>query len=162
MNVFISGSIGIIKLPKKAIEKIDNIIKKEYKILVGDAKGVDLYVQKYLFKKKYKNAVVYYAGNKIRNNVGQWETKNIVNHVAKGKKLYTLKDTEMANDADYGLMIWDGKSDGTMNNISMMKLQNKGFFVVIGEMLVDDKNIESILKIHNIQNKNTNIQTELF
>lgn len=162
MKVFISGSIGINKLPKRASEKIDNIIKKEYKILVGDAKGVDSYVQKYLFKKKYKNVVVYYAGNKIRNNVGQWETRNIVNDIEKGRKLYTLKDIEMANDADYGLMIWDGKSEGTMNNLSMMKSQNKRFFVVIGEMIIDEKNIESVLKIHQMQDKNSNTQTELF
>lgn len=162
MNVFISGSIGITKLPKRAIEKIENIIKKDYKILIGDARGVDLYVQKYLFKKEYKNVVVYYAGNNLRNNVGSWETKNIVNHVEKGKKLYTLKDIEMANYADYGLMIWDGKSKGTMNNISIMKSQNKKFFVIIGEMIVDEKNIESILKIHNIQDNNINVQTELF
>ena len=68
----------------------------------------------------------------------------------------------MANDANYGLMIWDGKSEGTMNNLSMMKSQNKRFFVVIGEMLIDEKNIESIMKIRNIQDQDTNIQTELF
>ena len=52
-NVFISGSINISKLPRSAIAKLDSIIEKGFSVLVGDAKGVDLQVQKYLLKKKY-------------------------------------------------------------------------------------------------------------
>jgi hypothetical protein len=145
MKVFISGSIGISKLPYPAIEKIDSIINRNFTVLVGDAKGVDLQVQKYLSGKCYNNVIIYFVGSKTRNNVGKWETKEIDNDVnKKGRELYTLKDVAMANDADYGLMIWDGLSRGTLNNIKEMKARNKRFFVVLDGMIIDDKNIEKM------------------
>lgn len=162
MKVFISGSIKISKIPKVALEKIDNIIKKNFTIIIGDAKGVDLNVQKYIYDKKYEDVIVYYAGNDIRNNVGNWNVRNVESDKSKGRELYTLKDIEMANDADYGLMIWDGESEGTLKNINMMKNKNKKFFVIIGEMIIDDKNIDSIIKIKEIQNDNKNTQINLF
>ena len=39
------------KLPDSAIKKIDSIIEKNITIIIGDAKGVDSGVQKYLKKK---------------------------------------------------------------------------------------------------------------
>jgi len=163
MKIFISGSISIKKLPEFAIEKLDNIIKKEYSVLIGDAKGADSIVQKYLKKKNYKNVVVYYAGKKIRNNFGNWNTNQILSkNNEKGRQLYTLKDIEMANDADFGLMIWDGKSEGTLNNISMMKSKNKRFLVIIEETIADEKLVESVLEIKSAQTGYEKSQIELF
>lgn len=160
MKVFISGSIGIKKLPTSAVKKIDNIISKDITILIGDAKGVDLSIQKYLFKKNYQNVFIYYAGKAIRNNVGQWETKNIqALHNEKGRDLYTLKDEQMANDTDYGLMIWDGESKGTLNNILLMKNLNKQFLVVIDGMIINNKQIDSILNLKHMEKKQ---QLDLF
>jgi hypothetical protein len=162
MNVFISGSISINKLPSSAIKKIDSIISKNFTILIGDAKGVDSQVQKYLSGKKYDNVIVYFTGTKIRNNVGNWETKEIPNdNNKKGRELYALKDIAMANAADYGLMIWDGSSIGTLNNIKEMKNRNKRFYVVSDGRIFDEENIDTIL---NIQNKQITkkLQLELF
>lgn len=162
MKVFISGSISIKKLPKYAIDKIESIINKEFFVLVGDAKGVDLSVQKYLHKKGYKNVIIYFAGNKLRNNFGNWNTNQISGKNKKGRDLYTLKDIEMANDADYGLMIWDGKSEGTLNNVSMMKQRSKKFFVIIDELMVDENHIDLILKMKEEQKLNQMRQLDLF
>jgi hypothetical protein len=146
MKVFISGSISISELPNSAIRKIDNIIEKNFTIVIGDAKGIDLQVQKYLLKKKYSNVIVYYAGTEIRNNVGGWNTNNIQNeNNKKGRELYTLKDMAMAKDSDYGLMIWDGKSKGTLNNILNMKNESKRCFVILDGLVVDERNIDAYL-----------------
>lgn len=148
MKVFISGSISIKKLPKYAIEKLDSIIEKNFTVLIGDAKGIDSLTQKYLAKNNYKNVIVYFAGNKIRNNYGKWETKQVLGQKnEKGRELYTLKDIEMANDTDFGLMIWDGKSKGTLNNVLVMKEKNKRFFLIVEEVVVTEKNVDKILKI---------------
>lgn len=162
MKIFISGSISIKKLPKFAIEKIDNIIRKEYLILIGDAKGVDSSVQKYLQEINYKNVIVYYVGNKTRNNHGNWNTNQVRSYNEKGRQLYTLKDIKMANDADYGLMIWDGVSEGTLKNINVMQSKNKKFFVVTKEIVIDDKHLKSLLKTKNLQKDYKNMQVELF
>jgi len=163
MKVFISGSIKIKEIPLCAIEKIESIINKKFDVIIGDAKGVDLLVQKYLHKKLYENVTVYYAGDEIRNNYGNWKTKQVLSKSnEKGRDLYTLKDIEMANDADYGLMIWDGESKGTLANIKEMQTKNKRFFVIMKDILVLDKNVESILDMHMNNLSTKDIQSELF
>jgi len=154
MKIFISGSISIKQLPQIAAEKIDNIIKNEYTILVGDAKGIDYLVQKYLVKQNYKNVIVYCSSDKVRNNIGQWETKKIEGKKGeKGRALYTLKDIEMANDADYGLMIWDGKSSGTFHNAMTMKSLNKKFYIIINNENITDKEFESFIELRMAKNE---------
>jgi hypothetical protein len=146
MNVFISGSISISKLPPSAVKKIDSIINNNFTILIGDAKGVDLQVQKYLYEKNYDNVIVYFVGLESRNNIGNWKTKKIADeNNRKGRELFTLKDIAMAEDADYGLMIWDGKSPGTLNNIKEMKNRNKRFFVIYKETVIDEKNTDLLI-----------------
>jgi hypothetical protein len=39
--------------------------------------------------------------------------------------MYQMKDVAMAQDADCGLMIWDGKSRGTKFNIKNITKLNK-------------------------------------
>jgi hypothetical protein len=163
MKIFISGSIKIKEIPLCAIEKLDSIIKHDYEILIGDAKGIDLLVQKYLKKKAYKKVTVYFAGEKIRNNIDNWQTKQIMSSKnEKGRNLYTLKDIEMAIDADYGLMIWDGESKGTLANIKEMKKRNKRFFVVMKDILILDEKVESIINMHLDNLHKQEIQGELF
>jgi hypothetical protein len=141
MNIFISGSRSINKLPDSTIEKIDSIINRNCTILTGDTKGVDAQVQKYLSKKKYDNVIVYFTGKEARNNAGKWKAKAIAGNINKeGRELYAPKDIAMANDADYALMIWDGLSIGTLNNIKEMKNRNKGFCVVVDGTLYDEDN----------------------
>ena len=54
-----------------------------------------------------------------RNNVGDWPTREIdAPRGARGFDYYSLKDRAMAEAAEYGLMLWDGKSKGTVNNSS--------------------------------------------
>ena len=158
MKIFISGSIAINKLPASVIKKIDSIISKHFMILIGDAKGIDLTVQKYLLKKKYENVEVYYAGSNIRHNVGDWKTKEVLaKNNEKGRDLYTLKDIEMAKEADYGLMVWDGESKGTLNNILLMNKLNKKFFVALDGLIVNNVQIEEIIRV-----KEQETQLELF
>jgi hypothetical protein len=146
--VFISGSTSIDKLPASAIKKIDTIIRKNFTILVGDANGVDLQVQKYLSTKKYDNVVVYCAGPTIKNNVGKWKVKKITGDNNKNEKdLCILKDSAMTNDTDYGLMIWDGLSIETLNNIKEMKNRNKRFYVVLDGTALDENNIDIIINM---------------
>jgi hypothetical protein len=42
-----------------------------------------------------------------------------------GFSFYAEKDKAMANHADYGFMIWNGESKGTLNNIINLAKQSK-------------------------------------
>src|SRR5436853_2447517 len=126
-KIFIGGSRKITRLHQLVIDRIENITNKNLTILIGDANGVDKYVQKYLSDKNYRNVVVFCSGKFCRNNIGNWETRNIdVNDGEKGFNFYAVKDHQMAKEASYGFMIWDAKSRGTLNNvISLLKEKKK-------------------------------------
>jgi len=75
-------------------------------------------MQSYLADKGYSNVAVYCAGRTCRNNVGSWSIKKIeVDPKLKGRAFYTQKDKAMAAHADFGLILWDGKSEGSINNV---------------------------------------------
>jgi hypothetical protein len=132
MKIFISGSISIKSLDFPINNLLDSIIANGQTVLVGDAFGVDKWVQQYLFERGHHFVIVYYVGDKIRNNIGNWQTKRISNDDnLTGKNMYQLKDMAMAQDADCGLMIWNGKSKGTKFNIENMTKLGKKIIVVV-------------------------------
>ena len=117
MNIFIAGPRAINKLNKSVIHRIKNIIDNNYNIIVGDANGVDKAVQNFCYEQNYRNVKIYATKGKARNNIGNWYVHNVdVPKNLKGFDFYAAKDYEMAKDADYGLMIWNGISKGTLNN----------------------------------------------
>lgn len=118
IKVFIGGSRFISRLNNKVSERLNNIITNGYQILIGDAIGTDRAVQEYLHKMNYSKVLVFCSGEYCRNNLGRWEVVNVnVSSKLQGNKFYMVKDAHMAELADYGFMLWDGKSTGTINNI---------------------------------------------
>ena len=116
--VFVAGSRALSKLNAQVKERLDNIVKQNFTVLVGDANGVDKAVQRYLAEREYQHVIVY-CMEVCRNNVGSWPT-----HVHKAdsdlphdRHYYGIKDLAMARDASCGFMIWDGISKGTLTNV---------------------------------------------
>lgn len=127
-KVFIGGSREVSKLNKDLKDRIDNIIRNEFLILIGDANGIDKAVQKYLNEKDYNNVIVFCMKGLCRNNIGSWKTNyvEITDSSKKSFDYYSTKDLEMAKETDYGFLIWDAKSKGTLNNaINLLKLNKK-------------------------------------
>ena len=147
-KIFISGSMRIKNLDKKVLERINNIIKSDYEILIGDADGVDSSVQSYLKTKIVKNVTVYCTGPQPRNNIGRWPLKPIVTAEKPGTRAYfTAKDISMSEDCDYGLMIWDSKSTGTLNNVIALLSQGKSSLVFVNK----NKEFYEISKVSSIE-----------
>lgn len=126
-SVFIAGSRALSKLNAQIKERLDNIVKQDLTVLVGDANGADKAVQRHLAERGYQHVVVY-CMEVCRNNLGNWPTHP---HTAElgvrhGRQYYGIKDLAMAKDASCGFMIWDGKSKGTLTNvISLVNAQKK-------------------------------------
>lgn len=117
-KVFISGSITIKRLDPQVRARLDNILGRQLPVLVGDAGGVDSAVQRYLLEHGHGAVTVYCSGEAPRNNLGAWPLERVPPPAGlRGRALYTLKDVRMAEDCDLGLMIWDGKSPGTLSNV---------------------------------------------
>lgn len=112
--VMISGSRSVGELPSPALDSLNKIMDLGFDVVVGDCSGVDKLIQEYLYNHKYQNVTVYHINNKPRNNIGFQTVK------VKGRS-YSAKDIAMSEIADYGLVIWDGKSKGTKANIDRIK-----------------------------------------
>jgi hypothetical protein len=126
MKIFISGPRAISNLNKSVQERLYGIYEKNYAVLVGDANGVDKEVQNYFYLLNYANVIVYASNGNARNNIGKWPVEAV--HVPgniKGFDFYSAKDKAMADSADYGFMLWNGESKGTLNNIINLLNENK-------------------------------------
>ncbi len=119
-RVFISGSIGIKKLPLEIMESIEKIEEKNFEILVGDAKGIDLLVQEKLKNNRYENVLVCSIYEKPRNLFSHtFKTCQVEcdSTIKSERKKQTFKDSYMTRNSDYSLVVWDGKSKGSYANI---------------------------------------------
>ena len=125
-KIFIAGSRKLARLSKEVKKRIDKIIAKGFTVVVGDANGADKAVQQYLANKHYENVIVHCMAGMCRNNLGNWTIREInAAPGATGFHYYSAKDRFMAEEADYGLMLWDGKSRGTFANIEDLVRQEK-------------------------------------
>ena len=134
-KIFISGSMGIKRLDAKVKKRIDNIINSNFSILLGDANGVDASIQELLNSKGYTKVTIYCSGNNVRNNIGKWNVEKIMSDYQENSRLFfTAKDIQMAKDCDYGLMVWDSKSTGTLSNVYELLPQGKKSLVFVNKL----------------------------
>ncbi|GBU10130.1 hypothetical protein AwWohl_12680 [Gammaproteobacteria bacterium] len=117
-KVFISGSIKIKSIDENIMNRLDKLVESDFSILIGDANGVDTSIQHYFKDHHSKQVTVYCTGDNPRNNLNHWPIKIIRTKAAVGTRaFFTAKDIAMADDCDYGFMIWDCQSAGTLNNV---------------------------------------------
>lgn len=134
-TVFISGSLRIKNLHPKVKDRMEGIITNEFRVIVGDASGVDSSVQEHLNNKGYSNVTVFCSGNEVRNNIGRWPVEMVqVEEGQKNKRLfYTAKDLEMARHCNIGMMVWDSKSTGTLSNVYELLKRKKPSLVFVNK-----------------------------
>lgn len=134
-TIFIAGSIKIKNLDSKVAERIKAAAASGLRVVVGDADGADTSIQSYIASMAYANTTIYCSGEKPRNNIGSWPVKSIVtNHKPGSRAFFTAKDLKMAQDANYGLMIWDSQSTGTLSNVIELLKQKKKSVVYINKI----------------------------
>jgi len=125
-KIFIAGSRQLSRLNADVKRRIDAIINKGFTVLVGDANGADKAVQRYLAEKHYRDVIVHCIAGNCRNNVGSWPAREVPPPPgSRGFVYYSAKDNVMVDAADYGLMLWDGESKGTLNSVVNMVRQGK-------------------------------------
>ncbi|WP_085367029.1 hypothetical protein [Neisseria dentiae] len=124
---------------------IDNILKNEFNIIVGDANGADKAFQKLFAEHGYLSVQVFCSGAEPRNNIGRWKVNFIFSN-QKGRALHAEKDKKMAEIADYGFVLWNGKSIGSLNNIAELLKQNKFSLVYFApnKQFIKIKSIEQL------------------
>lgn len=125
-KVFFGGSRKLGRINSAIRTRLHNLISNGHTVLIGDANGVDRAVQSFFAGEGYQNVLVYCMDGDCRNNVGNWRIRAIESG---GKKkdfaYYAMKDAAMALEANYGFMVWDGESKGTLNNVLNLLQQGK-------------------------------------
>ena len=133
-TVFIAGSISISRLHEKVADRINKIVSSDFSVVVGDADGADTSIQECLQRYQAGKVTVYCTGNSPRNNVAEWPVHRVVSKAKAGTRAYfTAKDLEMARDSDYGLMVWDCKSTGTLSNVIELLREKKKSVVFVNK-----------------------------
>ncbi len=136
-TVFIAGSIAISRLDNRVKERISKAVMKGLRVAVGDADGADKSIQQYLADINAECVTVFCSGDRPRNNVGQWPVEAVFPDATPGTRSYfTAKDVKMAEAADYGLMIWDSKSTGTLSNVLELLKAKKTSVVFVNKAKV--------------------------
>lgn len=136
-TVFIAGSMNIKHLDPKVKERINNIVASEFDVVVGDADGADTSIQEYLLGLGSSKTTVYCSGSRPRNNAGNWPVHVVETKYSEGSRaFFTAKDLVMAEVADFGLMIWDTKSTGTLSNVIELLERKKKSVVFINKAKV--------------------------
>jgi len=131
-KVFIGGSRRISRLNEQLRERLDKIVQKELQVLLGDANGADKAVQAYFAECGYRNVRIFCSAGDCRNNLGPWEIKSVKPpHDRRDFEFFTAKDAAMAEEADVGLMLWDGESSGTVVNAARLIAAGKPVVVYI-------------------------------
>jgi adenine-specific DNA-methyltransferase len=117
MTVFIGGSRSVSKLNAPLRERLDDFIRRGDTILIGDANGANKAVQQYLADCDYRKVIVF-CMQECRNNIGAWPTRSVKPPSdRKDFSYYAAKDFIMAEEAKCGVMLWDAKSKGTLQNM---------------------------------------------
>ncbi len=150
MNVFIGGSRAVAKLNPAVRDRLDDLIRRNCTILIGDANGADKAVQQHLAARGYSNVVVF-CMEECRNNAGNWPLRHIK---PPGRRrdftYYAAKDLAMFNEADYGVMLWDAKSKGTLQNILNLVRAGKRTLVYVApskefRVLANNEELQALL-----------------
>jgi hypothetical protein len=130
-KVFIGGSRLVTRLNSEVRQRLDEIMRKQFPVLVGDANGADKAVQQYLHSRGYERVEVFCTEGDCRNNVGHWKVRAVPapDSGRRNFEYYAAKDRQMAEEGAIGFMVWDGKSRGTLANV--LRLMEQGKKVVI-------------------------------
>jgi hypothetical protein len=150
MKIFIGGSRAISKLTGEIRARLDDFIQRGDSILIGDANGADKAVQEYFAELRYPNVEVF-CMEECRNNIGSWPIRKIAPpNNRKDFKYYAAKDMAMAQEAGCGVMFWDGKSKGTLQNILNLRAAGKRALVYFTpskdfHVLSTDQDLQALL-----------------
>jgi hypothetical protein len=125
-SVFIGGSRKVSRLNEEVRARLEQMVLNDLDILVGDANGADKAVQAFFREKSYRKVTVFCTGGACRNNLGGWRIEAVTPpHRTRDFEFFTAKDAEMARKADFGLMLWDGQSTGTLVNVARLVASSK-------------------------------------
>ena len=126
-KVFLGGSQTWTVLPVEVKNTLDCWMRRHIAFLIGDRKGADQLMQKYLHEKGYEKVTVYVnSGDEVRCDEGGWGVAHVLSPAWPYSDEYcSARDIRMAEAADEAYLLWDGNSIRTRENIIRMRQLGK-------------------------------------
>ncbi len=131
MKLLITGSRNLCGKEENAIltnevkKYLDQRMSSGDSLLIGSDPGVDVIVQKYISSARYKQVTIYQTGSREDQNTGGWKEKRFRKNEINPVLLRTEKNFAMVEDAEEGLVIWNGESIGTFITMLCLLAQRK-------------------------------------
>ena len=167
-NVFVSGSRSQTLIPKAVQDSLEAIKSQGIGVLIGDSnRGVDREVIDFLRTPLYENVTLFTISPSPRVKAeAEWRVKAIeADSSLKSKQRQTVKDRVMADEADWGMALFDPiqknrygslqVSSGTLRNVVQMLLQGKSvkFFYLYEREVRSSKlrscaDLESLIEVY--------------
>ena len=154
MKIFISGStITDEKLPKDVVERLDEYIDRGDEFLIGDKGGISRCIKEYLYHKVYDAATVYVVGDGGNSCNKLWQEEYCPVGVYGTKHSYYIEaDFAMAEEADIGIVIWDGESIALFVNMITLVFQGKpcDMYLISEDRWIEIKELEDLCRFTGI------------
>ena len=132
MKIFLFGSKDIYGVPESLVRQLEMLLEQtngNLQFIVGDCSGIDASFHTVLSMIGARSKTTIYCMDYARNNRFEFETKVFNSDGMEGRELYEYKDRQMCKDCDIAVTVWDGKSRGTFNCITILKAQDKPVYV---------------------------------
>lgn len=89
---FVASYLIIKELEPLVFERLKKIVDKKYRVVIGDANGVNSSVQRALMALNCENTMVFSSSPKPRNNLGAWPVNIVKTNFQRGtREFYTAK-----------------------------------------------------------------------
>lgn len=148
MTLWLGGSLKIRALPEEAQGAVDGAVQSGERVLIGDAPGADALFQRYLRQFPTAKVEIFHSSPSVRFNLGNWPVHFVQPAVKSASAaLHGAKDREIAIQCDSGLMVWDGKSVGTVANVLDLSSRGKEWrlFVATDSDAIEIPSLDSLV-----------------
>lgn len=153
-NIMLFGSSSISAIPQQVVDWIYTYINQGHTFIVGDRKGLDTLLHKYLSSLGAPNVQIYCMDN-ARNNVYDFPVKKFltsydeenkqvevyaedgsieslvidgiekVSDISLNRQWYEFRDRQMIKDCDIAICLWDGETKTTTQIVQLLNINNK-------------------------------------
>jgi hypothetical protein len=149
MKLVLAGSRKLAFIPEPVISMLQDHMEAGDTFFIGDAPGVDTTFQQFMVGNYYESVEIFSSAGYVRNNIGKWQEHQIETTLkSKSNALHAFKDREMCKLADFGIMIWDQESAGTLSNAIDLLEQEKTCLIynAVDQEFVRFETVESLNK----------------
>ena len=132
MKVFLFGSHDVYGIPDVVVTQLEEIMKQtngNVEFIVGDCDGVDSAFHTVLSRIGGRTKTKVYCMDYARNNKFEFEVKTFPSGDLVGREKYAVKDRQMVEDCHFAITVWDGKSKGTFDNVTLLKVRDKPVYI---------------------------------